>query len=160
MKRRFLFSAESAAYNGAMTETIGARIKIARNRRMPRFTQDEVAGWFGITRNAVSEWERKNNGPEKNKLPELAKRLNCDLLWLLSGDNKIDLDKHPGLNAEPEKARNQRELVSDMDLSKKYVIALEWVRQMPEDLQIRFINDVVEPTPAETPTPKKSRQSS
>ena len=140
-----------------MTDTMGARI--ARRREQLGFSQDDVASWFGITRVAVSGWETKDKGPHKKKLPELAKRLDCHLLWLLDGDNRYDPDRYPGLDAEPEKARNQRELVSDMDLSKKYVIALDWVRQMPEDLQIRFINEVVEPTPAETPTPKKSRQS-
>lgn len=66
-----------------MTTPLGTVIKQAREAR--GFTQGKIAAEFGITRNAVTAWE-KGGGPQRDRMPRLAEMLGIDLEAALKGD--------------------------------------------------------------------------
>lgn len=66
-----------------MTTPLGTVIKQAREAR--GFTQGKIAAEFGITRNAVTAWE-KGGGPQRDRMPRLAEMLGIDLESALKGD--------------------------------------------------------------------------
>lgn len=65
--------------------SLGKRIKIARERLLPKPTQAEVGAHFGITDKAVSGWERDDTIPELDKIADLAVLLKVPCIWLLKG---------------------------------------------------------------------------
>ena len=65
--------------------TIGKRIRIARESR--GLTLDQVADALGVTRQAVSQYEKKGTGPEGAvKLMKLRAVLEVTFAWLIAGD--------------------------------------------------------------------------
>lgn len=66
-----------------MTTPLGTVIKQARKTR--GLTQGQIAAEFGITRNAVTAWE-KEGGPQRDRMPRLAEMLRIDLEAALKGD--------------------------------------------------------------------------
>jgi SOS-response transcriptional repressor LexA len=62
------------------------RLKAARESK--GLTQEQVGDWFGISRAAVAQWEKEENGtqPEIDRLPTLAARLGTTVSHLL-GDS-------------------------------------------------------------------------
>jgi transcriptional regulator with XRE-family HTH domain len=65
------------------TETIGGRIAAAR-QLVPKRNQPEFAQLFGVTRQAVSNWER-NVGIKTEKLLQIAEKTGVSLEWLVNG---------------------------------------------------------------------------
>lgn len=68
----------------AIGMTLGNRIKSARKKI--GLTQKEVGQYFGISGQAVSQWERDTVAPEIDKLGKLSRVLKIPAEWLLSGD--------------------------------------------------------------------------
>ncbi|ECJ2444977.1 helix-turn-helix domain-containing protein [Salmonella enterica subsp. diarizonae] len=66
------------------TETIGVRIRFMRKQH--GMTQGQVAEAVNITMQAVSLWESNNTVPGSDKILPLADILQCDPLWLLTGE--------------------------------------------------------------------------
>lgn len=64
---------------------IGKHIRAARDAT--DLTQDDVGEWFGITGQAVSQWERDETVPEIEKIVELARRLGVPIARLLTGND-------------------------------------------------------------------------
>jgi transcriptional regulator with XRE-family HTH domain len=74
------------------------RLKLARQRR--GLTQAALADHFGVTSQAVSQWERGDSTPESDKFAPLAELLNVDLSWLLTEGGDANLppaEALPGL---------------------------------------------------------------
>jgi len=67
--------------------TLGSRISEARDRAGK--TQQEVADHFGITREAVSQWESDDTRPRSAKLSELTRFLGVHPAWLLDGSGPM-----------------------------------------------------------------------
>lgn len=63
--------------------SMGKRIQRARKRL--GMTQDELGQVFGITGQAVSQWEREKERPDPDKLPKLRGALKVTYSWLLEG---------------------------------------------------------------------------
>jgi transcriptional regulator with XRE-family HTH domain len=60
--------------------------RISQSREALGLSQSEVGRHFNISRAAVAQWEQESGtAPDGKKLPELAKLLKVDLLWLLTG---------------------------------------------------------------------------
>jgi transcriptional regulator with XRE-family HTH domain len=72
-----------ALYNVEMT--LGKRIQAARERLRPKVTQANVAAHFGVTYQAVSQWELDKDIPEVGKIADLAELLKVPCVWLLKG---------------------------------------------------------------------------
>ena len=62
-------------------------IAIERLRVKAGMSQQELANELNITQGAVSQWEKGVTAPSIDKLPELAKILNCSIDELLG--NKV-----------------------------------------------------------------------
>lgn len=74
---------KAALYTVEMT--LGNRIKAARERLLPKMTQKDVGRHFGVTYQAVSQWERDEDIPEVGKIADLAELLKVPCVWLLKG---------------------------------------------------------------------------
>ena len=64
---------------------------LAKRRRGKGLSQDDLASLLGVTRQAVSEWERNRNTPMHDILPGLAAALDClidDLFTAADGTPK------------------------------------------------------------------------
>lgn len=63
-------------------DTLASRIRYARQQA--HLTQQEVADHFGIARVSVTQWEGDRHiGPERDRIPELARLLHTTEAWLL-----------------------------------------------------------------------------
>lgn len=60
-------------------------------RKKHNLSQEELASLLGVSRQAVSKWERSESSPDTDNLIELAKIYNITLDELLNGDEAIDL---------------------------------------------------------------------
>lgn len=83
--------------------TLGKRIKAARERLRPKPTQPEIGAIFGVTGQAVSEWERDDTRPEWDKLPLLRCVLRVTYGWLLTGHGSMPSPTDPQVLLEDEK---------------------------------------------------------
>ncbi|EIZ5130058.1 helix-turn-helix domain-containing protein [Salmonella enterica] len=70
------------------TLTIGARIRQLRKERM--LTQAELAKSVDVQPNLVTMWENSTTEPRAKHIIPLANALQCDPVWLLSG-NPLDV---------------------------------------------------------------------
>lgn len=52
---------------------------IERFRKKANISQVELAKKLGVTQGAISQWEKGIAVPQANKLPEIAKILNCSV---------------------------------------------------------------------------------
>jgi phage repressor protein C with HTH and peptisase S24 domain len=77
--------------------SLGQRIQKARKDR--GMTQENLGQAFGITREAVQQWEADETQPRGRRMRELATLLRVDLQWLLTGE----------LPAEPKPAETPTE---------------------------------------------------
>ncbi|KAA5949420.1 hypothetical protein F3I27_23700 [Pantoea sp. Bo_2] len=73
-------------------ETIGTRIKSMRMLR--EFGWSDLAGSVDVTRSCIEAWEENTTIPASDKIIPLANALNCDPMWLLTGD-KADAQRTP-----------------------------------------------------------------
>ncbi len=67
--------------------TLGARIR--RAREQARKSQEDVADHFGITREAVSQWESDYTKPKTSRLADLARLLDTTLEWMMTGSGEM-----------------------------------------------------------------------
>lgn len=65
--------------------TLGKRIQAARERLKPKMTRRALGAVFGISEQAVYEWEARGKRPDFEKLPTLARTLKVPIAWLLEG---------------------------------------------------------------------------
>lgn len=63
--------------------SLGERIKEARAAK--GLTQEQVGKHFGISREAVQQWETGDTAPKGGRLQSLAKLLERDVNWLVTG---------------------------------------------------------------------------
>jgi transcriptional regulator with XRE-family HTH domain len=68
-------------YNFAMH--LGERIRKARLRL--KMTQKELAAVFGLSEQAVSNWERGKDSPGMERMPQLRQVLRVNYAWLHEG---------------------------------------------------------------------------
>ena len=68
---------------GEVTNTLGARLKVARKRK--RMTQESVAALMGLTHATVGQWEKDLTRPDVPHLIEAAELYDVSLDWLAWG---------------------------------------------------------------------------
>ncbi len=69
--------------------SFGERLRAARERK--NLTQEQVAKHFGISREAVQQWESATIMPRGAKLDRLARLLEVSVQWLVSGSDEVPL---------------------------------------------------------------------
>ncbi len=76
--------------------TLGKRLMTAR--QSAKLTQSEVAEKLFVSAQAVSLWERDENAPDIQKLPELSRLYKVSIDWLVSGEmpdeTLLEITKH------------------------------------------------------------------
>ena len=70
--------------------------KLYRLRKQNGFSQEELASRLGISRQAVSKWERAEVSPDTDNLIALARLYNISLDELLLGEDRGDAGRKPG----------------------------------------------------------------
>lgn len=78
-----------------MNKTIGE--KLFEHRKNANLSQEELAEKIGVSRQAVSKWERDESSPDTNNLIALAKLYNISLDELVLSDNQHE-EKEPSSN--------------------------------------------------------------
>lgn len=68
--------------------TMGSRIKALRKKK--NLSQLSIAQHLGVSVSAVSLWEKDKANITSDKLTTLAQILDCEVDWLLQGDEKKD----------------------------------------------------------------------
>lgn len=84
------------AFQHSCMSSLAERIK--ERREHLGLTQEQVGRHFGISREAVLQWEKKEDGtaPRGKRLRELADLLECSLQWLLTGEaSTIEAPEQP-----------------------------------------------------------------
>ncbi len=80
-------------YNGVMKEGADMNIEIANRlvsmRKQNQLSQEQLAEKLGISRQAVSKWERAESSPDTDNLILLAKLYNVSLDELLYTDEEV-----------------------------------------------------------------------
>jgi SOS-response transcriptional repressor LexA len=67
--------------------------RIFTRRKELNLTQPDVAKFVGVTKAAVSKWEKGDSYPKGENLYSLAKVLKCDANWLLTGQGSPDPER-------------------------------------------------------------------
>ena len=76
--------------------------KLQKLRKENGYSQEELADKLGISRQAVSKWERAESSPDTDNLIILAKLYNVSLDELLSTDETIDELRENNVEKEKE----------------------------------------------------------
>lgn len=79
--------------------------RIAIRRKAVGLSQSQLGKAVGVTGSAVSQWERGLDSPRPDKLERLARALEVDVGWLLTGQNGAPLgrrDQAPPESDDPE----------------------------------------------------------
>ena len=79
----------------SMNKTIGE--KLFEHRKNANLSQEELAEKIGVSRQAVSKWERDESSPDTNNLIALAKLYNISLDELVLSDNQHE-EREPSSN--------------------------------------------------------------
>lgn len=96
---------KASLYHAAMT--LGKRIKAARERLRPKTTQAAVGDVFGVTGQAVSNWELGSEEPDWEKLPLLRCVLRVTYGWLLTGHGPMPSPTDPQVLLEDQQTPPQ-----------------------------------------------------
>lgn len=70
----------------AFMDTIGSRIRHARNSMTPKMTQQQLADALKINRVSITQWETDITKPALERLSEIASALKVSAEWLLGSD--------------------------------------------------------------------------
>ncbi len=63
--------------------------KLSKLRRDNNYTQEQLAGVLGVSRQAISKWESNVTYPETDKLIHMSELFNCSLDYLLKEEEEI-----------------------------------------------------------------------
>lgn len=98
---------------------------IKEGRLAKNFTQEQMAGFLGVTAPAVNKWEKGTSYPDITLLPALARLLDTDLNTLLSFKDELT-EKEIDLFLN-----NLSETVDRDGFKKAYAVAIDKLREYP-----------------------------
>ena len=96
--------------------TIEIADRLVKLRKKYGYSQEELADKLGLSRQAVSKWERAEASPDTDNLICLAKLYGVSLDELLATDEDIDTIVDEQVKEEPkaeEKSKNERVIIDD-----------------------------------------------
>jgi transcriptional regulator with XRE-family HTH domain len=64
--------------------------KLAKLRKENHYTQEQLADILGVSKQAISKWERNITYPETYKLIRMSELFNCSLDYLLKDAEETD----------------------------------------------------------------------
>lgn len=71
--------------------------KISKLRKDNNYTQEQLAGILGVSRQSVSKWESNLAYPETDKLIRMSEMFQCSLDYLLKDDEEMTGDQQNDL---------------------------------------------------------------
>jgi transcriptional regulator with XRE-family HTH domain len=95
--------------------TFGQRIKERRTIR--ELTQDNIAKHFGLTREAVQQWEAGETMPRGKRLRELAELLDCSVQWLLGAELVSEPDDESARRGLPKSSGAKMVTVDEVNVT-------------------------------------------
>ena len=69
--------------------------KLSKLRKENNYTQEQLAGILGVSRQAISKWESNLTYPETDKLIRMSDLFNCSLDYLLKDAEETDYKSQP-----------------------------------------------------------------
>ena len=69
---------------------MGYHERLIELRKKNNYTQEELAGIIGVSRQAISKWESGMANPDIEKLIKLSELYGCSIDYIVGNDNKID----------------------------------------------------------------------
>ena len=70
--------------------------KLSKLRKENNYTQEQLAGVLGVSRQSVSKWESNLAYPETDKLIRMSEMFHCSLDYLLKGEEETDSIQQDG----------------------------------------------------------------
>ena len=116
--------------------TLGEKLQRARDAR--GWSQELVGQRLGVSRSAVHLWESDASVPRMPKLRKLAELYECDIGWLLDGNDSPQVAHEPGGMADPSRQRSVPVI--------SYVQAGEWT-EIREDIEVAELDSIVTDLP-------------
>lgn len=97
--------------------------RLVQLRKKCGYSQEELAGKLGLSRQSVSKWERAEASPDTDNLIELAKLYNVSLDDLLNPDVNLDevinkAEKNPNEGSDVDAKEPHEEKESSVDIGK------------------------------------------
>ncbi|USK61294.1 helix-turn-helix domain-containing protein [Peribacillus asahii] len=95
---------------------LAEKLKNLRNSR--KFTQQYVADYLGVTRQAYAKYENGHSQPDADSLAKLAKFYDVSIDYLVTGKEQTNLDsKLPSFSEKEEKdiAKKLESILNDLD---------------------------------------------
>ena len=94
--------------------TIKTANRLAELRKSRGLSQEELADKLGVTRQAVSKWERAESAPDTDNLIELAKIYGVTLDELLNGETqKAEINEESSIEERPSDESDKDENAED-----------------------------------------------
>ncbi len=94
--------------------------KLSKLRKENNYTQEQLAGILGVSRQAISKWESDITYPETDKLIRMSELFNCSLDYLLKDtvqtDNSNQNNGTDGFNKKALRERKSAKMVFGMPL--------------------------------------------
>ena len=102
---------------------MGYHERLIELRKKNNYTQEELAGIIGVSRQAISKWESGMANPDIEKLIKLSELYGCSIDYIVGNDNKIDENRtNDELNKNIDEANNSENNNDNIDKRKNYDI--------------------------------------
>ena len=101
---------------------MGYHERLIELRKKNNYTQEELAGIIGVSRQAISKWESGMANPDIEKLIKLSELYGCSIDYIVGNDNKIDENRtNDELNKNIDEANNSENNNDNIDKRKKKI---------------------------------------
>lgn len=101
---------------------MGYHERLIELRKKNNYTQEELAGIIGVSRQAISKWESGMANPDIEKLIKLSELYGCSIDYIVDNDNKIDENRtNDELNKNIDEANNSENNNDNIDKRKKKI---------------------------------------
>ena len=138
---------------------MGYHERLIELRKKNNYTQEELAGIIGVSRQAISKWESGMANPDIEKLIKLSELYGCSIDYIVGNDNKIDENRtNDELNKNIDEANNSENNNDNIDKRKKKIniiiihVVASNIDKLKHFLNILLINSASTPNPP----PKKN----
>ena len=72
--------------------------KLSKLRKENNYTQEQLADFLGVSRQAISKWESNITYPETDKLVRMSKLFHCTTDYLLLDEDEMDTDEEQNVS--------------------------------------------------------------
>lgn len=125
--------------------TVGERIKEARQEK--GLSQEELARIIGSTKSAISRYESGKRKPNLEQLKDIARALNADIVYLISGQTSAEVERGILIQAEAEAKYHAKVRFTEAEIWKTRVNEIgKYMAKLSDEGQIEAVKRVKELT--------------